>query len=275
MPPLHICVSTLMTDPMGATAPDVGQAIRDAASAGYDGISLWTLHHLITASDGTAPPIAEIAAAEGLQVPVVEAMAGWANATDDAAVRGDADFALGVADAVGATLSVAVCMEESLEDRDRTVASLRLAADVAADAGVALAIEFLPWTAIPTLRACADLVGDANRDNVGILLDSWHWHRQPGGPDHETLRQLPGEWIRLLQLSDAGPPTDDLFGEAMTSRLAPGAGSIDFAGLLADLDHIGATPILSPEVFNTLRLAEGAVAHAEEVATGCRAVLVG
>jgi sugar phosphate isomerase/epimerase len=61
--------------------------------------------------------------------------------------------------------------------------------------------------------------------------------------------------------------------EAMTSRLAPGAGSIDFAGLFADLDHIGASPILSPEVFNVERQAQGDVAWAEEIAAGCRAVL--
>ena len=140
---LHVCLSTLLTDPMAATADDVLAAIDTAADAGFDGVSVWTLHHLVARGDGDL--VFDRIRSRDLQSPVVEAMAGWANASDDAAVRADATFAVGVGQALGATHSVAVCLEPELADAATTARNLSLCAAIAADAGMAIAVEFLPW----------------------------------------------------------------------------------------------------------------------------------
>lgn len=277
-PQTHLCLSTLFADPMQIGADDLRSAIDAAGAAGFDGVSLWTFHHLMASGDGMDDAeLADRLAANGLVAPIVEAMPGWANAADDAAVRGDAGFALGVAAAVGATCAVAVCMEPEFADRDRTVANLALVGDIAADSGIDIAVEFLPWTAIDSYRTCLRLLEDCDRDNVGVLLDSWHWQRQPGGPVPDALAGTDPNRIKLVQLCDTTPTpsTDDVYAEAMTERLVPGSGTVDLGGLLDGLEAIGATPLLSPEVFSSVGQARGAATWAGDIKAACDKVLAG
>ncbi len=272
-PELHLCVSTIIADPMSASADEIVAAVEHAAEAGFDGVSLWTLHHMVAASGGV--DLASVVADAGLRTPVVEAMAGWANAADERAIRGDADFALAAAAAMGADTCVAVCLEPDLTDRARTVANLTLMASIAADAGVTVAIEFLPWTGISNIRDCAQLIADSGADNVGVLLDSWHWVRQPGGADLETLLDLDPSMVPLLQICDAGEPGPEQYGDAMTARLLPGDGHVDFDELFAALLQIGADPIVSPEIFNRANLAAGVSEWAESMERSCRQLVEG
>ncbi|MEZ5168205.1 MAG: hypothetical protein R2695_17635 [Acidimicrobiales bacterium] len=53
-------------------------------------------------------------------------------------------------------------------------------------------LEFLPWTGVCDLRAADDLVVATGADNATVLLDTFHWVRQPGGPDLDRLRSVPG-----------------------------------------------------------------------------------
>ena len=78
------------------------------------------------------------------------------------------------------------------------------------------------------------------------------------------LRSIPGSRLGYLQLcdaaSDAGP---DPMTEAMSSRLLPGEGVVDFRGVLAALGAIGAEPVVATEVFNpALLVARGGPAAA-------------
>ena len=265
-----MCLSTLLTDPMAATADDVLAAIDTAADAGFDGVSVWTLHHLVARGDGDL--VFDRIRSRDLQSPVVEAMAGWANASDDAAVRADATFAVGVGQALGATHSVAVCLEPELADAATTARNLSLCAAIAADAGMAIAVEFLPWTGIPTLRSCVELIERTGAENVGVLLDTWHWVRQPGGPDLATLRSMAGAMIPLLQVCDTGEPMEDQYLEATTARRLPGDGGVDFDELFVALHGIGADPIVSPEVFDLAALSASPDGWPRSVEAACRAL---
>jgi len=67
-----------------------------------------------------------------------------------------------------------------------------------------------------------------------------------------------------------GQPSADSFTEAMSARHLPGDGAIDFAGLFALLDDIGAKQFVATEIFNAAMVAErgsGAAAHAMANAT--------
>jgi sugar phosphate isomerase/epimerase len=163
----------------------------------------------------------------------------------------------------GATKLVAVCLEPSITEVERARENLAVLVDQSGEAGAQVCVEFLPWTGVPDL-ATAWLLVEPLGDGAGILLDTWHWVRQPGGPADDLLRSIPGRRLGYLQLCDAaarrGP---DVMKEAMTSRLLPGEGVIDFDAVLALLEAIGADPVVATEIFNpALVTARGPVAAA-------------
>ena len=119
------------------------------------------------------------------------------------------------------------------------------------------------------------MVQEAGGDNIGLVFDTWHWLRQPGGPDPETLRQIPGDRIHCVQLDDttaAGTGEDQMM-ESMTARLLPGDGEVDWPNVLELLDEIGADPIWAPEVFNLGLMKEGPVEMARKTRDATRKVL--
>jgi sugar phosphate isomerase/epimerase len=104
-----------------------------------------------------------------------------------------------------------------------------------------------------------------DRDNIGLVLDTWHWFRQPGGPNLDALRATPPERIHLLQLNDA--PTEagqDLLTETGTARLLPGDGVIDITSVLDALDDIDAKPLVVSEVFSTSLAESGSAEFARQ-----------
>src|SRR5207302_1122238 len=84
-----------------------------------------------------------------------------------------------------------------------TASGLAEFADRAAGAGRSLSIEWLPWTVLPPLSSAWQLIESVDRANVGLVFDNWHWLRQPGGPQPDVLRTIPGDREHLLQLCDA------------------------------------------------------------------------
>ncbi|WP_175981688.1 TIM barrel protein [Burkholderia sp. BCC1630] len=59
--------------------------------------------------------------------------------------------------------------------------SLQQLADFARDYGLKVAVEFLPWTGVPDIHSAVRLLDDCRRDNVGILLDTFHFFESGGG----------------------------------------------------------------------------------------------
>ena len=137
-----------------------------------------------------------------------------------------------------------------------------------------IALEFFPWSGVPTFAAANALCDDTGLDNATVLLDTFHWVRQPGGPDLDALRSVPGHRVAYVQLCDpAAEPLDDVEAEAMTARRPPGTGAVDYEALWHALDEIGASPFVAAEVFNTELVAGGMEAMARTVHDACRAVL--
>ena len=231
-----ICPATLLSDPMAATDAEVLVAAEAAASAGFTAASVWAQHiGAVTSS--------------GLAVSVVEAATGWANGTPEDAAREARTFT-GLASQCGASMILAVCLEPSVADLGRARRNLGLLVDAAVEARQRVCVEFLPWSGIPDLSTAWALVEPLGA-GAGIVLDTWHWQRQPGGPALETLASIPGERIPYVQICDAGAtPGDDAMTEAMTARLLPGLGVVDFPSLISALRAAGADPFVATEIFN-------------------------
>lgn len=81
--------------------------------------------------------------------------------------------------------------------------------------------------------------------NVGILLDSWHWHH--AGDSLGDIEKAGNGAIVHVQVADAQnlPPAEIRDNE----RLFPGEGVIDLKGFFATLKKIGYDGGVSPEIF--------------------------
>lgn len=237
-----ICVATLVVDPMAAGEAEVRAASQAAVAAGFTEASVWA-HHL-DAVDGT-----------GLGIAVVEGVTAWANSDRSTAVA-EAERFVAAAERHGASQLLAVCLEPALTDIEQARRNLDVLVAQARDIGAQVCVEFLPCTGIPdlaTVWALVEPLGPA----AGIVLDTWHWVRQPGGPAPDVLAGIPGDRIGYLQLSDvAAEASPDLMGEAMSARLLPGEGVVDFVDLLARLVAIDAAPFVATEVFNPALVAD-------------------
>ncbi len=121
--------------------------------------------------------------------------------------------------------------------------------DRAADHGLLVHLEFLPWSRIPDLAAARQVVRAADRPNGGIMLDAWHYFRS--GPDGGLLRSIPGASILGVQLSDApATPEPEPLHATLHERLLPGEGELALRTLLTDLGATGTTAPLGVEVFS-------------------------
>lgn len=239
MTTIGMCTATLIADPMVATPAQVRGAAEASVAAGATDLSVWAFQ---------MGGLGDLAAL-GARVAVVEAAMAWASG-DAEATRAEAGQLAGLAAEHGATKIVAVTMDAEVPDLDRARDNLALLVDAATQAGAQVVVEFLPWSGIPDLATAWRLVEPLGA-GAGILLDTWHWQRQPGGPNPDLLRQIPGERIGYVQLCDAAAtPDGDSLAEAMSARLLPGDGVVDFAAVRALLDEIGAEPFVATEIFN-------------------------
>lgn len=266
------CPSTLLPDPMAIDAEAFRSYIDATANAGFDSVSLWAFH-VMFAGDGAA----DVVRASGLRVEAVEASIGWTAGPSDA-LTAEIDGLIATGADLGARIVGAACLGP-IEDHAAAAAGLAAIAARAAEADMVIALEFLPWTGVPSMAAANDLVLAAGEPNATILLDTFHWIRQPGGPDLDLLRSLPGDRVAYVQLCEPSPAEtvaiDDIEPEAMHQRRTPGAGAVDYGAIWDALDHIGSDPFVAAEVFNDDLVAQGPAAMASAVHDACRSVLPG
>jgi len=136
------------------------------------------------------------------------------------------------AERTGAPIIAQGCFEP---DRSRATALLRDYAHAAADAGVRIALEFMPMSAIKSIADAQRIIQASGARNVGLLIDALHLARS--GADACDVRLLDPSSIMLTQLCDASATLGDrsLMDEAMTGRMYPGDGGLDLASLVQAL----------------------------------------
>ncbi len=263
---LGICGSTLLVDPMTIDGDVLRSYLDAAAGAGFESVSLWGFHIMFAGDDATAA-----VRASGLDVGCVEAAIGWVDGPSEA-LNKEIDMLISLGTELGSSLLAATCLG-SVDDHGAAVAGLAVIAQRAAEADMSIALEFLPWTGLPTFAAANTMCVETGYHNATVLLDTWHWVRQPGGPDLDMLRSVPGSRVAYLQVCDVNPePSGDTETEALTARLLPGDGIVDFDSILAALSEIGSDPFIAAEVFNKDLSAMGPQAMAKSVAAACREV---
>ena len=122
---------------------------------------------------------------------------------------------------------------------------LRAMSDVAGEIG--LAFEFLgkPGCAVPTLDMAIEIVGSVARDNVGMVIDAFHFYA--GGSRLEDIARVPIEKLFVVHLN--GCEDRPLTQLTDAHRLYPGEGVIPIEEILAALRERGFDGMASIEIF--------------------------
>jgi sugar phosphate isomerase/epimerase len=271
---LVLCNAPLVGGAMEISG-DQFKAIVDAtADAGFGGASLWAFHHMAAIADGvSSDQVRAWHTDRGLSVPIVESLIGWETG-DVQAIAKQCGPVFDVATLYEAKAVAGVILASEI-NFDAATLGLRELARMGSERGLNVCIEWLPWTGLPDLKSAWKLIEAADAENLGLVVDAWHWLRQPGGPDEATLRRVPGERIHCVQLNDTtlAPRGDDMMMESMTNRLLPGEGEVDWSALLSILEEIGADPIWAPEVFSLSLLEEGQLEMARRIGDSTRKLL--
>jgi len=112
--------------------------------------------------------------------------------------------------------------------------NLARAADVARAAGARLALEYLPFTPLRSIRDTLATIDRAGVRDARVVVDTWHFFNGP--ETWADLEALPLERLAYPQFDDAPQlGSDDLMYETTQRRALPGEGCFDltrFAGLL-------------------------------------------
>lgn len=119
--------------------------------------------------------------------------------------------------------------------------------DIAANHNVTLAFEFLgqPDCSVPTLDLAAEIVRKAGRENLGLVIDSFHFYA--GGSTFEMIEALDPKLIQIFHINDAEDlPRDQLEDR---HRLLPGLGILPLREMISAFRRIGYDKVASVEIF--------------------------
>ena len=138
---------------------------------------------------------------------------------------------------------------EAIDDPSRAAADLAALADLARRRGMRLGYEALAWGRhVRDWTAAWDIVRTADRDNLGIVLDSFHIcaRRNP----IEPIAVLPADRIALVQVADAPALVMDPLSLSRHYRCYPGQGDYPIVDFLDAVTRAGYRGPLSLEIFN-------------------------
>jgi sugar phosphate isomerase/epimerase len=244
------------------------ERVEAAASAGFAGIGFMLHDYRQLVRDGVRDEdLVEILERFGVSLAEVEPLMGWAN-TDTRAADSHLETACHMAEVFGARhLHLGGPFEGSIEDAAKGFARV---CDRAAEVGLRVALEFLPFNNIPDAAVALEIVDRASRPNGGLCVDAWHHFR--GANDESLLRAIPGERIVSLQISDGTlePVDSDYVRDCLENRRAPGEGEFELDRVLAIIRESGCR---APRSFEVISTELQALPHAEaalRIARGAR-----
>jgi len=135
----------------------------------------------------------------------------------------------------------------SYEVIEESVRVLRELASIGERHGVSLAFEFLGQKdcTVQTLALADEIVVNVNRRNIGLVIDSFHFHA--GGSTTHMIENLDPKRLYIFHINDAeNRPVDQL---TDAHRLLPGLGILPLKEIIVALKQIGYNAATSVEIF--------------------------
>ena len=157
-------------------------------------------------------------------------------------------------------------------DRAVAVDAFTQLCDLALPYGLTVDLEYVPIARVRNLTDALDVIQASKRDNVGVVVDTHHFHRAGDSP--QQLDRVPRGWFHFAQICDAPAeiPADpqEMVRIIREARLDVGTGGIDVASIVAHLPHV----VLSIEQPNVERSREmGYAEHATRCLEAARRYL--
>ncbi len=121
--------------------------------------------------------------------------------------------------------------------------------DRAAKRNMRIAFEALGWGRhVNDYRDSWEIVRRANHPSVGLTLDTFHIYSR--GTEIDSMLNIPGDRIFLVQLADAPKLSMDPLSWSRHHRCFPGQGELDLASFMENIRATGYDGPLSLEIFN-------------------------
>ena len=251
------------------------ERVAAAAAAGVAGLGLYVGEYarLRDEEGRTAADIRAQLDDHGLVLADIETVRGWCDDDGGPSDEGRRFEALAyeMADGIGARYLQAIGPYRATVDR--AAVAFGALCDRAADHGLLVGIEWLPYTNIATPADAEAIVAGSGRANAGYCVDIWH-HRR-GTNDDRMLRRLDPDRIFAVQMNDGPmqPKLDDYKEDCMCFRVPPGEGELDAVGFVRLLADMGVRCPISLEVCSTELWQGPAAVAASRAAAGMRQVL--
>jgi sugar phosphate isomerase/epimerase len=235
---------------VGFEKPDLAAMIRTAASVGYRWITLDQASiAYYTEHDGSLATLRAEMARHGLGMLALQDL----SINDDlAAVEALARTKVETAAALGARYLQAG-ITATIDDK--VIAATQAADRICRDAGMELALEFLPFLPLASIGQTHDLLNAAGMTGRNFVVDTWHFFNGPDGQSGDegwaALRGIPVDRIAFVQFNDHGAlESDDLLTETIEKRLMPGEGTFDLKQFVACLRASGFDGIVGTEMIS-------------------------
>lgn len=129
--------------------------------------------------------------------------------------------------------------------KKETVQALLQLSDLSANYDINLALEFmaLPGSSVKSFDQCLEIIDAADRSNVGMLLDTWHFYA--AGTKPSDILKLKKSQIFMIHVSDC--PERLPWTAVRSESYWPGDGVIPFEEIFGNLHAIGYDGICSIE----------------------------
>lgn len=119
----------------------------------------------------------------------------------------------------------------------------------AAKYNVNIALEFMPFTNLNTIKESLEIVTGAGQPNGGLLVDSWHVDR--GNLPMSEIGKIPREYIKSVEIIDADEAViGDLFNDSSHYRRLCGEGSIDLKRFISEVRKTGYSGLYGVEMIS-------------------------
>jgi 2-keto-myo-inositol isomerase len=238
----------------GATTmrADLVTDCRAAKAAGYDYVEIWAAKLRGFLRERSISELKDIFSIPPLSINSIEHIT-FRDARAYESIKQECDELSSIAAAIGCACIVVV--PSRLPDGgasretviDESVRVLNELCDISGRHGVSLAFEFLGQTdcSVQTLDLAAEIVREAGRQNLGVVIDSFHFYA--GGSTIAMIEQLDPELIQIFHINDAEDlPRDQLEDR---HRLLPGLGILPLREIVSAFRRIGYDKVASVEIF--------------------------
>ena len=229
---MSLCVATT------SVPGDLSAKLEAIAEAGFDAVELHEPDLMGYA--GTAKEVAQKARTLGLSIEVLQPFHDFEGQRGEARQHAFArlEQKLGLMNDLGARTLLIGASTSSEEDRDQIIADFTELAEIASAKGVRAALIALPWARQITKETQAlEIVAAVDHPNFGLALNSFF--SLADGSQAARLRDVPGDKLFHVQLSDAPGVDFDISGLKSHFGLLPGQGDLNLESFVRVLARAG------------------------------------